>query len=171
MSTSPTPEPAPPAPDLPVREIGRVGRAHGVRGELTVSLLTDRADRLAVGAWVRAGDEWMQIAAARKLPDRWLVSFGGVGDRSAAEAMAHRSLFALADDSDDDPDALWVHHVIGAPVVDQHGVDRGRCVAVLDNPADHLLELDSGALVPARFAHRRADGTVVVDAPDGLFEL
>ena len=98
-----------------------------------------------------------------------MVVFEGLGDRNAAEVFTGRSLWGepLVDD-----DALWVHEVIGARVVDQHGIERGVCVAVLDNPANDLLELDTGHLVPVTFVlGGMVDGVVTVDAPDGLFDL
>jgi 16S rRNA processing protein RimM len=59
--------------------------------------------------------------------------------------------------------------------VEADGTARGRCVSVIDNPAADLLELDSGALVPANFVtgvDRVADPIVVtIEAPEGLFEL
>jgi 16S rRNA processing protein RimM len=70
----------------------------------------------------------------------------------------------------DDPDALWVHELIGAEVVEVSGRARGICVAVVANPAADLLELDSGALVPVVFVTGRDDGTIVIDPPEGLFE-
>ena len=70
----------------------------------------------------------------------------------------------------DDPDALWVHHLVGAAVVELDGTERGRCVAVIDNPAADLLELDSGALVPVTFVVGFDDGVVTIDPPEGLFE-
>jgi 16S rRNA processing protein RimM len=45
------------------------------------------------------------------------------------------------------------------------------CVSVLANPAADLLELESGALVPSNFVVSNADGVIVVDAPEGLFDL
>ena len=148
-------------------------RAHGVRGELAVELLTDRNDRLAPEAQVRAGDHWLTVESSRRLPDRWLVAFHGITDRTAAEALAHRPLFAAADDAGD-PDALWVHELIGAEVIDQHGVHRGRCVAVVANPAHELLELESGALVPIVFVGDVTVGepgrVITVTVPDGLFD-
>ena len=52
------------------------------------------------------------------------------------------------------------------------GVDRGVVTAVQANPAADLLVLDSGALVPVVFVvGGPADGEVLVDVPDGLFEL
>ena len=70
----------------------------------------------------------------------------------------------------EDDDALWVHELIGARVVEAAGTDRGVCVAVIDNPAHDLLELASGALVPVPFVVSFADGVITIDPPDGLFD-
>ena len=72
----------------------------------------------------------------------------------------------------DDPDELWVHELIGATVIDQHGVAHGTVTRVLDNPASDLLELDSGTLVPVRFVVAHTPGEEIhVDVPVGLFDL
>ena len=101
-----------------------------------------------------------------------MVTLDDVGDRTAAEALVNRVLWA---EPIDDPEAVWIHEVIGARVRDEAGVDQGTCVAVIANPADDLLELDDGALVPARFVTsiERVDDQVVivVDPPAGLFEI
>ena len=55
-------------------------------------------------------------------------------------------------------------------MVEVDGTPRGRCVALVANPAADLLELDDGALVPTNFVVSMADGVIVVDVPDGLFE-
>jgi 16S rRNA processing protein RimM len=70
----------------------------------------------------------------------------------------------------DDPDALFVHELIGADVVEVSGKRRGRCVAVVANPAADLLELESGALVPVVFVTETRPGTIVIDPPLGLFD-
>jgi 16S rRNA processing protein RimM len=153
-----------------LREVGRVGRAHGVNGHLYVSLLTDRVERLAPGARLLAGSQWLTVADSKLQQQRWLVRFEGVTDRTAAEKLTNAVLLAEPLQVDDD-DALWVHDLIGSRVVDQHGVDRGMCVAVLDNPAHDMIELDSGALVPVTFVVDCHDGVATVDTPDGLFDL
>jgi 16S rRNA processing protein RimM len=71
---------------------------------------------------------------------------------------------------------VWVHQVIGATVIDAQGVDRGICIAVLKNPANDLLELESGALVPVLFVENVTTGddgsfVVKINPPDGLFEV
>jgi len=60
---------------------------------------------------------------------------------------------------------------VGCDVVDVEGTRRGRCVAVIANPASDLLELDTGALVPSTFVVDTDDTVITVDVPDGLFEL
>ncbi len=154
-----------------LREVGRIGRAHGVQGELYVTLITDRVERLAPGAWLLAGTQWLTVAESRLQPQRWLVRFVGVDDRTAAEKLTNSVLQAEPIDVDGDDDALWVHELIGSRVVDQHGVDRGTCVAVIDNPAHDILELDTGALIPVIFVVSCVDGVAIIDPPEGLFDL
>ena len=149
-------------------EVGRIGRAHGVRGDVLVHLTTDRVERLTAGSRLKAGERWLTVTAASRANDRWRVHFEGVDDRSAAEALAR---VVLAAEPIDDPDTLWVPPLIGAEVVEVAGMSRGRCVAVIDNPAADLLELESGALVPVSFVVSFADGIITIDPPDGLFEL
>jgi 16S rRNA processing protein RimM len=147
-------------------EVGRVAKAHGLAGEVIVALVTDRTSRVAPGGVLRAGDRELTVLASRPHGDRYLVRFDGVVDRAGAEALAGAVLTA---EPIDDPDALWVHDLIGSRVEDVDGTVRGTVVAVQANPAHDLLELDTGALVPAVFIVSSADGTTVIDPPEGLF--
>jgi 16S rRNA processing protein RimM len=149
-------------------EVGRIGRAHGVRGDVLVHLTTDRLERVAAGSRLKAGDRWLTVVTASRSNDRWRVHFEGVDDRNAAESLVGS---VLAAEPLDDPDVLWIHHLIGAEVIEVGGTRRGRCVAVVDNPAADLLELDSGALVPVTFVVSAELGVVTIDPPDGLFDL
>ncbi len=153
-------------------QVGKVGRAHGVRGDVFLDLTTDRAERADVGARLQIRGQWYTVEQSHRASNRVRVHLGGVDDRNAAEALTGSAIFA---EPIDDPDALWIHQLIGADVVDTGGTARGRCVAVIDNPAADLLELESGALVPANFiaAVDSAASPIVVtiDPPDGLFEL
>jgi 16S rRNA processing protein RimM len=96
------------------------------------------------------------------------VKFAEIADRTAAERFANVALFAPPID---DPDALWVHELIGSEVREVDGTSRGRCVSVIANPASDILELESGALVPTVFVVSNQDGVITVDVPDGLFDL
>lgn len=150
-------------------EVGHIRRAHGLRGEVFVQLTSDSDRRVAPGAELVAGDETLVVESSRRASNgRRVVKFAGIGDRTSAESYANRVLRGrpLVD-----PDALWVHELIGRRVVELDGTDRGECVAVLANPAADLLELESGALVPSNFVVSNVDGVITVDAPDGLFDL
>lgn len=153
-------------------EVGKFGRAHGVRGDLFVDLTTDRVERAAVGARLWARGEWYVIEQSNRANQRFRVHVAGIDDRTAAESLTGAVLYA---EPIDDPDTLWIHQLIGADVVEADGTSRGRCVAVVENPASDLIELDSGALVPVAFVTgvaSDADPVVVtIDPPDGLFEL
>ncbi len=134
-----------------------------------MSLTSDRDERLVIGAELFDGRAWLRVVSSRPQPQRkWVVHFDGIADRNAAELLTGRQLFAapVADD-----DALWVHELIGARVIDAAGIDHGVCVSVVDNPAHDILELDSGHLVPVTFVVSLADGVITVAAPDGLFDL
>ena len=155
-------------------EVGRVDKAHGVRGDVIVTLTTNRDERVAPGTVLWIGDRALAVVSSRPHQHRWIVHFEGVETREAAEALHDR---VLAADPIDDPDELWVHELIGATVVDTAGVTRGSVVTVEDNPAADLLVLDGGALVPMTFVvgfDRPSDGEpgrVTIDPPDGLFDL
>jgi 16S rRNA processing protein RimM len=148
-------------------EIGHIRRAHGVRGDVLVELGSDRPERVATGARWFARDHWLTVVAARRHQNRWLVTLDEVNDRAAAQQLTNTAIYA---EPIDDPDELWVHELIGADVVDTTGRRRGRCVAVVANPAADLLELDSGALVPVVFVVEHGAGPIVIDPPAGLFD-
>jgi 16S rRNA processing protein RimM len=153
--------------------VGRVGRAHGLRGEVAVRFSSNRPERAAPGAVLYAGARELVIATSRPHQDRVLVRFEGVDDRTAAEALQGLELTAepLGDEVELADDELWVHEVVGAEVQDRSGVVVGRVVAVEANPAHDLLVLDGGALVPMVFVVEQRDGVVVIDPPEGLFDL
>lgn len=76
------------------------------------------------------------------------------------------------EDSEDDPDALWIHELIGAEVVDGHGNRYGAVESVQENPASDLLVLESGELVPLTFVVgwlERPD-RLEIDPPIGLLD-
>jgi 16S rRNA processing protein RimM len=144
-----------------------VGRAHGIRGEVAVTLTTDRVERVAPGSVLWAGERRLEVASSRPHQGRFLVHFDGVGDRSAAEALQGAVLSA---ERLDDPGALWVHDLVGAEVVGTDGARLGVVAAVEANPASDLLVLDGGGLVPLTFLVSAEPGRLVVDPPAGLLD-
>jgi 16S rRNA processing protein RimM len=156
-------------------EIGHVVKAHGLHGEVVVSLVTNRLDRIAAGqrlAVRRAGGPEgvvtdLVVTSSRPFQHRHLVWFDGVATREAADALRGAALMAAPVH---DPDALFVHDLIGSEVVEVTGVSHGLVAAVEANPASDLLVGEAGWLVPLRFVVERHGRQLVVDAPEGLFE-
>ena len=144
-----------------------MGRAHGIRGEVAVTLVTDRVERVAPGAALWTGERRLEVTSSRPHQGRFLVRFGGVDDRSAAEALHGAVLTA---EPLDDPGALWVHELVGSEVVAPDGARLGVVAAVEANPASDLLVLDGGGLVPLTFLVRVEAGRLVVDPPVGLLD-
>jgi len=152
-------------------EIGRLGRPHGLRGELMLSLVTDRTERVEAGTrWWVDGRE-MTVESSRPHQGRHRVKLTGIDDRDAASALTgavvHAAPLPATAGGDD---VVWVHEVIGAEVLDRGGRSHGRVVAVEANPAHDLLVLEGGGLVPMVFVVEQADGRVVIDPPEGLLD-
>jgi len=153
----------------PVLEVGRILRAHGVRGEVVVRFTSEREERRVAGAVVTGPDGPLTVEAARHLSGGdWVVRYAEVADRSAAEAMHGAVLMAEAID---DPEEMWVHQLLGSVVVDQDGTERGTVAEVHEGAASDLLVLDTGHLVPVTFVTAHAPGRIDVEAPNGLFDL
>ena len=150
-------------------EVGRITKAHGLRGEVVVLLVTDRLERVDPGSVLTTERGELVVTASRPHQDRWIVSFRDVTTREDADALRGLTLSAPPLD---DADALWVHELIGCTVISADGVERGVVESVLENPAADLLVLDDGALVPVVFVVGPPEGgRVHVDTPEGLFDL
>lgn len=153
-------------------EVGKIDKPHGVRGDVVVSLTTNRDERVAPGTVLTLKDgSTLTVASSRPHQHRWIVRFDQVSTRAGADMLHGARLYA---EPLDDPDALWVHELIDATVVDaETGREIGRVAAVEENPASDLLVLDTGHLIPLRFVVDRDVGTgrVSVELPAGLLEL
>lgn len=154
-------------------EVGRIEKAHGLHGEVVVKLSSNVESRVAPGSVLTAGDRdpvVLQVEASRPHQHRFIVTFAGIVTREQADDLHGTTLYAEPI-TDDDPDTLWIHELIGRRVYDQHGTDRGLVTTVLDNPASDLLELEGGGLVPLRFVTDHHDpDRLVVDIPEGLLD-
>ncbi|MDA8196221.1 MAG: ribosome maturation factor RimM [Actinomycetota bacterium] len=156
--------------DSDLLEIGRIHKAHGIRGEVAVSLTSNREERRRRGSVVIVEGKELVISSVKELHERFIFGFDGITDRNQAETLSGKVMFAAPIDDDGE---LWVHEMIGCTVVDQGGTERGLVEGVLANPASDLLELSTGFLVPLAFVSR-VDGDskrVFVEVPDGLFDV
>jgi 16S rRNA processing protein RimM len=168
--------------------VARVGRAHGIRGEVTVEVRTDVPERRFVpgarlhvvlppapGPGVPAE---LSLRSARDHNGVFLLAFDGVDDRTSAEALRGLLLEADVPDEPDEPDAWYDHQLIGLTVVDPGGRPLGEVVS-MEHPGTQdrlVVQRPDGerrlvpfvtALVPVVDV---AGGRVVIDAPAGLID-
>jgi 16S rRNA processing protein RimM len=148
-------------------EVGRVTRPHGIKGEVVVDLVTDRAERVEPGTVLDTDRGPLTVVTSRPFKDGYLVRFEGYVTRNETETL--RGLVLRAE-ALPDGDELWVHELIGSRVVEVDGTERGTVTAVEANPASDLLVLESGALVPLTFVVDADGGRIVVEVPAGLFD-
>ncbi|PSL01193.1 16S rRNA processing protein RimM [Haloactinopolyspora alba] len=164
--------------------VGRIGRAHGVRGEVAVEVRTDDPDeRFAEGAVLTTeppGAGPLTVRHARWHGGRLLVRFDATSGRDAAEALRGTMLQAeIADDArPDDPDEFYDHQLVGLWVVTTDGAEVGTVGEVVHTPAQELLAVrrEAGGEVLVPFVAEivpevdLSAGRVVVDPPAGLLD-
>jgi 16S rRNA processing protein RimM len=150
-------------------EVGRIVKAHGIRGEVIVDLVSNRPDvRLAPGSTLSSDRGPLEVLVSTPHQGRWIVAFRGVEDRNGAET--YRGTVLSAEPIEGDDDTLWVHELVGAEVFDTDGRSYGPVEAVEANPASDLLVLAGDKLVPLVFVVSKTPGRVVIDPPAGLFD-
>ena len=175
--------------------VGRVGRPHGIRGEVVIGLRTDEPDlRFAVGATVDArstpddagpdddtGGERLTVASARWHSGQLLVAFAGITDRTEASELTGSWLSVDSSQLPDtgDPDEFRDHELIGLNVRTAGGEPVGVVTDVLHYGQDLLVvrrqDVPGGeALIPfVKAIVPEVDiraGVVVIDPPPGLLD-
>jgi 16S rRNA processing protein RimM len=129
--------------------IGRVGKPHGIRGEVTVEVRTDEPERrFAVGEPIRAERPhgapapWptLTVSAVRWHQSTLLVRFEELTDRTAAESARGLLLHATvsAQEAPEDPDEFYDHQLVGLLAEDLDGRPLGEVTAVLHGAQDLL---------------------------------
>jgi 16S rRNA processing protein RimM len=137
-----------PAPERLV--VGRVLRPHGIRGELSVEVLSDAPERFVPGAELGVGDPDgpaplapAVVRTARLHLGRLLLSLEGVEDRDAADGFRGAWLSIPAAEARPlDPGEFWPHQLVGLAVVDHQGRERGRVADVVPGAAHDLLAVE-----------------------------
>ena len=136
--------------------VGRIGRAHGIKGEVSVELRTDEPGRrFATGAVLSTqtplGGEpgrpdrlaTLTVKATRWHQSRLLVTFEEVRDRTRAEALRGLLLAVQVDatESPEDPEEYYDHQLVGLHAETVAGEPVGVVVEVVHSPAQDLLSI------------------------------
>ena len=164
-------------------QVARIGKPHGIRGEVTVQVLTDApGDRFIPGTEFvvePASVGPLLVESARWNKDILLLAFEGVETRNQAETLRGAKLFIETEELDEDDDEGWYEHEllglearVGSQVV-------GKIAALHTLPVQDLLvvETPDGKEILVPFVEQIvpevnvADGFVLLTPPDGLFEV
>ena len=161
---------------------GYVRRAHGIHGDVVVrGMLQDAGDRFVEGALLLTNEDEpreFEISAVRGHQGDYIVSFVGISDRNAADALKgvqfaiHRS-----ERRELEPGEWWPEDLVGCHVVTVDGQAVGRVVDVITGAAQDplVVETQDGATGEVPFVSALVPeidievGRIVVDLPEGLF--
>ncbi len=163
--------------------VGRIGRPHGIRGDVTVQVRTDDPDaRFAPGSVLLtdpAEHGPLIVERTGRSGHITLMHLQGVDDRDAAEALRGTLLQIEADELPElgDDDEYYDHQLVGLRVLRIDGDDLGTVTDILHPPASPVLVVTRpdgseelvpfvAAIVPEVHLDR---GTIVIDPPDGMF--
>lgn len=165
--------------------VGRIGKPHGLRGEVTVEVRTDDPEgRFAPGAVLAADPPErgpLTVISASARNGRMVIWFREARDRTAAEALRNTLLVVEVDPDEPagGPDEYYDHQLVDLAVVTVDGREVGTVAEMLHITGQDLLAVrqPGGREVLIPFVAQivpKVDlkqGTVVVDPPDGLLEL
>ncbi|MEV6616250.1 ribosome maturation factor RimM [Streptomyces sp. NPDC051051] len=164
--------------------VARIGRAHGIKGEVTVEVRTDEPElRLAPGAVLAtdpAAKGPLTIETGRVHSGRLLLRFEGVTDRTAAEALRNILLIAEVDPRElpEEEDEYYDHQLMDLDVVTKDGVEVGRITEISHLPSQDLfiVERADGSEVMIPFVETIVveidleEQRAVIDPPPGLID-
>ncbi|MEU2680131.1 ribosome maturation factor RimM [Streptomyces sp. NPDC007107] len=164
--------------------VARIGRAHGIKGEVTVEVRTDEPElRLGPGAVLatepaQAGP--LTIETGRVHSGRLLLRFEGVRDRTAAEALRNTLLIAEVDPEElpEDPEEFYDHQLMDLDVVLADGTEIGRITEITHLPSQDLfiVERPDGSEVMIPFVEEIVseidleEQRAVITPPPGLID-
>ncbi|MGW0871402.1 ribosome maturation factor RimM [Streptomyces sp. NPDC002740] len=164
--------------------VARIGRAHGIKGEVTVEVRTDEPEqRLAPGAVLStdpASTGPLTIETGRVHSGRLLLRFEGVRDRTAAEALRNTLLIAEIDPEElpEEDDEYYDHQLMDLDVVTKDGAEVGRITEISHLPSQDLfiVERPDGSEVMIPFVESIVteidleQQRAVIDPPPGLID-
>ncbi|MFK0210801.1 ribosome maturation factor RimM [Streptomyces sp. NPDC090298] len=164
--------------------VARVGRAHGIRGEVTVEVRTDEPElRLGPGAVLLtdpASAGPLTIESGKVHSGKLLLRFEGVRDRNAAEALRNTLLIAEVDPEElpEEEDEYYDHQLMDLDVVLADGTEIGRITEISHLPSQDLfiVERPDGTELMIPFVSSIVteidleEQRAVIDPPPGLID-
>ena len=124
----------------PTVVVGKITKSHGLRGEVTVLVLSDNPDRFMDGSAVYLEDgKELVVGSTRHNGARLLVNFEGIADRASADRLRGKMLVVPRSMLPElPPGEFWPHQLEGCEVVTESGRSLGAIRDVIPNPANDL---------------------------------
>jgi 16S rRNA processing protein RimM len=122
--------------------VGRVGRPHGLDGSFFVENASEDESRFAVGATLHLDGEPAQVVGSKRSGGRPVIRLDREAPRGAELAVRRSELPPPGEDE------YYEFQLVGLSVEEDGGRPLGRITAVQPGPANDVLELDSGLLLP-----------------------
>lgn len=122
--------------------VGRVGKPHGLDGSFFVERGSEDEERFAVGASLHVDGEPAKVVASKSSRGRPVIRLDREAPRGAELAVLREELPPPGEDE------YYEFQLVGLVVEEEGGRILGRVTAVLPGPANDVLELDSGVMLP-----------------------
>jgi len=122
--------------------VGRVGKPHGLDGSFFVERASDDPARFAKGATLHVDGAPAKVLGSKRSRGRPVIRLDREVERGAELAVPRDELPPPGEDE------YYEFQLVGLAVEEEGGRALGHVAAVLPNPANDLLELDSGLLLP-----------------------
>lgn len=131
--------------------VGRIGRAHGVHGEVRVEPLTDypelrfaRGSNLLIGHQGGGAPRRATVVSSRPHRSVLLVRFDIAEHREAAQALTGSEVLVAIDEVyDPGPDAFYEYELVGLEVFTIGGVRLGVVETLIETGAADVLVIAS----------------------------
>jgi len=123
-------------------KVGRVGKPHGLDGSFFVEHASDDEERFAPGATLHVDGEPAEIVASKRSRGRPVIRLDREAPRGAELAVRREELPPAGEDE------YYEFQLVGLAVEEEGGRGLGNVAAVIPGPANDVLELDSGLLLP-----------------------
>lgn len=132
--------------------VGRIGKPHGIRGEVTIDVRTDEPERrFGVGTTLRAEPpkgSASKLSSVTVTSSRWhqgvlLLGLAEIHSRNDAESVRGLVLHATMslDEVPEDPDEYYDHQLVGLEAYDEESTFLGNVTRVVHGGAQDLLEI------------------------------
>ncbi len=133
--------------------VGRLGRPHGIRGEILMKVMTDFPERIQPGEIFFLGADHIPVTVTgiRHHNKGLLIGLDGFNSREAVAELSNKDLFVSVDDRPPLPDGeFYMHELIGMHVISDEGQSLGILAEIIETGANNV------------FVVRGEDGTEVL---------